>query len=132
MILQLKNKRIDIPVMSIPEPLSKVYITYTYERGAGHLLPCLIINSKKFTGDKIYIDIRDLISKDKVELKVELLDGYGKPIRTYTGTFPYAEYCIIGTKPVRPDIEQYIRKLHKEREELYERIDELTNIGEVI
>lgn len=125
MIMQLVKGKIKITPMRIPEELKRIYIQYAYEFGTNHLKPVLTINKLKYEGDRFYIDIGEGFTGDNVDMKVELLDSAGTVIKTYKGTYLYSKYCTFGTKPIRPDIMDYVHELEA-------RVRQLEEEGEVI
>jgi hypothetical protein len=132
MIIKLNKGKIDIKPMAVPELLNNLYIQYIFEPDTEHLTPRIQINKNVFIGDRIYIDISSRPLSDKILIKVELLDSKQNVIRTYRGFLACNKYCIIGAKPIRPDIEDYLHKLEQQIEQLNNRIKELEELGEVI
>lgn len=125
MILQLGKGKINIVPMKVPEPLGKVYIQYTYEHGTNHLTPRLTLNGKIYEGDRMYVDVDIGEREAMINIKVELLDPKGFVIKTYKKETRFIAYGIFGKKPVRPDVDKYIRDLEA-------KIEKLENEGEVI
>lgn len=137
MIIQLVGGKIKIVPMPVPEQIEHMYIQYAYEAGTNHLLPHLTISevpspeSKRKLykieqlGDKVFVNMHDGFSTHTVHIKVELLDGSGFKIRSYESNVPYLRYCIVGVKPVRPDVAAYVHYLEQ-------RVQELEEKGEVI
>lgn len=131
MIIQLSKGSIKIKPMVVPEPVENVYIHYEYEPNTKHLTPVLYVDMFKVCeGDRIYVNLKDI--GPTVKMRVELLNGNNNVVAVYTGEFPNYEYCIIGKKPVRPDLEIYIMSLHGEIARLNDRVTELLEEGEVI
>ena len=130
MIIILRDGKVSVKQMNIPERLDKLHIQYDYEFGTNHLKPRLTVNGTVFEGDRIAINVerdRRIKFQDQVNLKVrvDLLDGEGNLTRIYKGELPYYRYCVFGTKPVHPNVEAYVR-------ELEDKIEKLENEGEVI
>lgn len=147
MIVILQEGKVVIKDTQLLECTDRVYIEYVYEKGTDHLLPRLTITKKglyknEWTGDHTYIDVSD-IKADVVTLKVELLDAKYRVIRSYISDIPFNKYVVFGNKPVRPDVEAYIRSMQThiaellqehqlEIERLNQVIKELEEKGEVI
>lgn len=126
MIIELRKKKINIKPMSVPEPLTKCLIKYAFEYGTNHLTPRLSINNHKFIGNKIFVDLTEALAiSNEAIIKVELIDGQGVAIRTYTLDTRGYKYVLLGDRPVRPDFEDYIKELEA-------KIEELESEGEVI
>jgi hypothetical protein len=130
MILQLTQGKIKIKPMVVPEPLEGVYVQYAYEPGTNHLQPRMTISVDgipKLTllGDRTFMNTGAGFNASEIKLKVELLNSDDVPVCTYEGVFPYARYCVIGNKPLRPDISDYIRTLEA-------KVQDLEDAGEVI
>lgn len=130
MILQLTKGTIKIKAMVVPEPLDAVYIQYIFETGTNHLKPRMTITAKNtapriYTGDRMFIDMKEGFTTKDLQIRVDLLTADGAVVRSYGCEVPYMEYCVIGPRPVRPDLEAYIRQLES-------RVAELEEQGEVI
>lgn len=124
MKLILKNKTVTVAPMAIPEPRSRTYIEYEYERNTNHLTPKLTVNGRTFIGERIYVPFPDN-DEDAVVLTVALVDNDNVPVKIYNGTLSYNEYIILGTHPIYLNMIRYI-------EELEARIRQLEEEGEVI
>lgn len=131
MIVELKQGKVLIHPMKVPEPAHKVYVKYIYEDKTNHLLPRLTIGTHIRMGDDIFIDTTEYVHGE-LPIKVELLDGTFGVVRTYVGTLQYHKYCIVGAKPIRPDLDEHIHSLNKAIDRLNLRIKELEELGEVI
>lgn len=125
MILQLSNQKIKIQPMRIPEPKNYFQIHYVFEAGTNHLLPKLTVGNQVYEGANNFVDIRGVGLNDQLEFKVELLDVNRQVVKTYVGTVKQHDYVLFGTKPIRPDIEKYVKELEAE-------IVRLQELGEVI
>lgn len=132
MIVELNKGKVMIKPMVVPELLNSLYIQYVFEPNTEHLTPRMSISKNTFIGDRIYIYINSDYTDTKILVKVELLDNKENVIRTYHGLLPFNEYCIIGNKPIRPDIENYLYSLEQKVEQLNENIKKLKELGEVI
>jgi FMN phosphatase YigB (HAD superfamily) len=125
MILLLSKGTIKIQPMRIPERRQSTEIKYVFESGTNHLIPKLYIHKDIFQGDKIMIDMSKYPVQDQLNIKVELVNHYQTPVKIYEGTVQQHDYILLGKKPVRPDVEKYIKELEA-------RIVELEEQGEVI
>jgi hypothetical protein len=114
MILKLVDNKIIVETMFVPELKKHTYIEYVFEHNTKHLHPVLYINGADFKGDKTFIDFNKYDLNNTLTLKVELLDDQGKVVRSYQSELEYNEYQILGIKPIRPDIEDYLYKLEEE------------------
>ena len=143
MILKLIDGKILIQVMFVPESKSNTYIQYEFEEGTAHLHPVLYFGNQIFKGDRIFIDIKDEVKAGDVVVKVELLDHQNKIIHIYESKIAYNIYQVLGQKPIRPDIEDYLYKLEEKirllKQELIEEqvrlnaiIKEIEEKGEII
>ena len=112
MILKLIDGKVLIETMFVPELMKHTYIQYTFEPNTQHLQPVLYINNQVFKGNKQFIDIQ--LESDNVIVRVELFDDNNRIVRTYSSNMPYNVYQILGNKPIRPDIEDYLYKLEEE------------------
>lgn len=120
MILKLRNKKVEVLHMPVPELTEFFNIMIDFEQGTQHLSPSIIIDSVKYNGESIKP------SKNKrIEIRVDLLDYKKQVIKTYRGYFQYYNYSVIGKPPV--DINYFTRV-----KELEERIRVLEEQGEVI
>lgn len=122
MILQLRNNDIIIKKNNIVEYVNKVLLSYDYELGTNHFTPVLYIDDKIFKGNNIYVELD--LNKDRVNMKVELLDCNDIVMRVYEHTYTYFKTCTIGDR-------QHI-DLYEEIERLYEEIRILKEKGDVI
>ena len=125
MILNLKNGKIVLVPMDVPEAIQDVYVKYNFEINTNHLIPELIIEDKIYKGNRVFIDLRSEIYKPVLSLVVNLYNSNKVIVKTYEGNLPLHTYVVLGDKLIRPDIEAYIRKLEA-------RIEQLENEGEVI
>jgi hypothetical protein len=133
MILKLISGKILIRVMFVPELKSNTYIQYEFEEGTAHLHPVLYFGNQIFKGDRIFIDIKDEVKAGDVVVKVELLDHQNKIIHIYESKVAYNIYQVLGQKPIRPDIEDYLYKLEEEIRVLKETlINETNRLNQVI
>jgi hypothetical protein len=114
MILKLVENKIIVETMFVPELKKHTYIEYVFEHNTKHLHPVLYINGADFKGHKTFIDFNKYDLNNTLTLKVELLDDQGKVVRSYQSELEYNEYQILGIKPIRPDIEDYLYKLEEE------------------
>lgn len=130
MIVNLKQEQIIIEPMVVPEPVQKVFIEYVFEQNTDHLVPYMYFNDVVYIGNHIFIDTSD--SPHLSKIRVELLDNHKNVVRTYTGEFAYNKYCIIGRKPITPNLDTYINHLKQTIISLKQKITELENRGEVI
>ena len=126
MIVKLKNQKVSIEPMIIPEPSNHVYIEYEFEFNTNHLTPRIIIEGLTlFIGDKRYISLVHLIGNNSLKVIVELVDAQGVVLHTYEGRIENSTYSVLGAKPIRPDIDAYVKYLEK-------RVKELEEQGEVV
>jgi hypothetical protein len=125
MILQLSNQKIKVLPMRIPEPKNYLQIRYGFEAGTNHLYPVLTIGKEVYRGDQVFIDVTKIGLNEQTTFKVELLDSNQQVIKTYTMTVQQHDYILFGQKPLRPDVDMYIKELEAE-------IIRLKEIGEVI
>jgi len=133
MILKLIDGKILIQTMFVPELRLNTYIQYEFEEGTSHLHPVLYFGNQIFKGDRIFIDIKDEVKAGDVVVKVELLDYKNNIIHIYESKVAYNVYHILGEKPIRPDIEDYLYKLEKEIRVLKETlINETNRLNQVI
>jgi hypothetical protein len=114
MILKLVDNKIIVETMFVPELKKHTYIEYVFEHNTKHLHPVLYINGADFKGYKTFIDFNKYDLNNTLILKVELLDDQEKVVRSYQSELEYNEYQILGIKPIRPDIEQYLYNLEGE------------------
>jgi len=114
MILKLIDGKVLIQVMFVPELKSNTYVQYEFEQGTAHLHPVLHFGNQTFRGDRIFINLKDEVKAGDVVVKVELLDHQNKVIHIYESKVAYNIYQVLGDKPVRPDIEDYLYKLEEE------------------
>lgn len=124
MKLILKNGKINITPMAIPEPRSKVFIEYVYERNTNHLTPQLHVNNHVFIGDRYFISFPNNLT-DTIEMVVRLVDNEGTVVKEYSCEDAYTEYITLGTQPAYPNMITYIH-------ELEQRIRTLEEEGELI
>jgi hypothetical protein len=138
MILKLINGKVLIETMFVPELAERTYVEYVFETNTQHLQPVLYFNEKIFRGNKQYINIT--LEQQIVNIKVELLDNNNHIVRTYVSNLPYNVYQILGNKPIRPDIEDYLYKLEEEirllkqavLDEQQKFVEEQTRLNEII
>jgi hypothetical protein len=116
MILKLVDGKVLINTMFVPELREHTFVQLELEPNTQHLNAVLYINDLRFT-DNI-INIKNEILPGKVVVKVELLDDKGIVVRTYQSKVSYNIYQVLGTKPIRPDIEQYLYNLEGEIQHL--------------
>jgi hypothetical protein len=91
----------------------------------------LYFNNQTFYGDKVFIKVPTV--EGNLEIKVDLLDDNKRIVRTYTSNMPYNIYQVLGHKPIRPDIEDYLYKLEEEIRVLKQTlIDEQTRFNTLI
>jgi hypothetical protein len=114
MILKLIDQKVLIETMFIPELVDHTYVQLVFEPNTSHLHPVLFLNDVQHKGDRIFIDVKNLLTDKEVVIKVELLDDQNKVIRRYESKVEYNRYQIFGNKPIRPDIEEYLYKLEEE------------------
>lgn len=142
MILKLIDQKIHVQLMEVPELIKETFIHYVFEPNTEHLHPVLTINGLTYKDDHIVIGFPD-INSETIQLVVTLYDDSNHIIRTYRGELAYNKYHITGTKPIRPDFEQYIHKLENNilalEKEIYTltlayetRIKELEEKGEIV
>jgi len=120
MILKLVEGKVLINTMFVPELKSQTFVKLELEPNTQHLNPAIYINHLRFTEQ--IINISDEIQPGDVLIKVDLLDEKNNIIRTYSSKVPYNVYHILGNKPIRPDIEEYLYKLEEEIRSLKETI----------
>lgn len=131
MTLKLLEGKVLIKTMFVPELKSETFITLELEPNTKHLNPVIYINHLRFTNN--IINITDIVSPGFVDLKVELLDDKGTIVRIYYSKVAYNIYHILGEKPIRPDIEDYLYKLEEEIRNLKQTfIDETNRLNAVI
>jgi len=135
MKLKLTDGKVEIVQMKVSELINHTYLEYEFETNTSHLHPTLTINGKQFKEQSTFIEMPD-INTPTVNIKVELFDDNNTPIHVYQSNLAYNKYQITGTKPIRPDIEEYIFSLEKRIRDLineYElKLLELENKGEVV
>jgi hypothetical protein len=112
MILKLIDGKVLIETMYVPELVERTYVEYVFEPNTQHLHPVMYLNEKLFRGNKEYIYIS--LEQQIINVKVELLDDNNHIVRTYVSNLPYNVYQILGQKPIRPNIEDYLYKLEEE------------------
>lgn len=127
MILKLIDGKVLIKTMFVPELKGHTFVQYELEPNTAHLHCVLHINDQVFTGDRVFIDVKELLNVNVVNLKVELLDDQNKIIHIYQSKVAYNVYQVLGDKPVRPDIEDYLYKLEEEIRVLKETLINETN-----
>lgn len=131
MIIQLRKGKVNIKPMVVPEPVNHVFIQYDYEPNTNHLKPILYVDTFKiFEGDRIYVDLGML--KEKVSIRVELLNGNNVLVAMYQGEHEQCAYCVIGKKPIRPDLQKYVDDLNENILVLQDEIQKIIDEGEVI
>ena len=131
MILKLIDKKVLIKTMFVPELRSHTLVTLELEPNTQHLNPVIYINQLRFTGT--IIDIKDELKPGIVNIKVELLDDKGTVVQFYESKVEYNVYQVLGAKPIRPDIEDYLYKLEEEIRTLKQTlIDETNRLNTVI
>jgi hypothetical protein len=124
MILKMHKGVINVEQFPAPIICNKIFVRYLFERNTNHLIPHLYINGElKAIGENKFITMNS--TEKEVTMKIILVDAQGNTVKTYAGTFAYHTYCIIGNKPVRQDMEDYVHSLEQ-------RIKELEELGEVI
>ena len=142
MIIELIKGRIKIKPMLVPEPSGNFYIQCQREPAYQHLVTRITIDKHVYLGDRTFFAI-DATKDADVDIMVEMLDPNDNVVATYRGRIPVIRYLVYGAKPVRPDVEIYIRQLLNDREQmelshkrevdaLNARIQVLENTGEVI
>lgn len=122
MILKLIENKIIVETMFVPELKEHTYVEYIFEPNTKHLHPTLYINGVLFRGHKTFINFNTFDLSRILNLKVELLDDQEKVVRSYQAELAYNEYQILGLKPIRPDIEDYLYKLEEEIRNLKQEI----------
>jgi hypothetical protein len=133
MILKLVDKKILINTMFVPELKGHTFVQYEFEPETKHLHPVLYIGNQVFKGDRIFIDINNHVKPGETIIKVELLDDQNKIIRIYESEIAYNIYQVLGQKPIRPDIEDYLYKLEEEIRVLKQTlINETNRLNKVI
>ncbi len=110
MILKLIDQKVEVQLMEVPELIKETFIHYVFESNTEHLHPVLTINGLNYKDNHILISFPH-IDNETILLVVTLYDDNNHIIRTYYGEIAYNKYHITGTKPIRPDFEQYIHKL---------------------
>jgi hypothetical protein len=125
MILKLIDQKVEIQLMEVPELIKETSIHYVFEPNTEHLHPILTINGLNYKDNHIVTSFPH-IDNETIQLVVTLYDDNNHIIRTYYGELAYNKYHITGTKPVRPDFEQYIHKLENNILTLQEEIRTLT------
>jgi hypothetical protein len=131
MILKLVDNKVLVETMFVPELVEHTYLQYIREPNTQHLHPVLYFNNQTFYGDKVFIKVPTV--EGNLEIKVDLLDDNKRIVRTYTSNMPYNIYQVLGHKPIRPDIEDYLYKLEEEIRVLKQTlIDEQTRFNTLI
>jgi hypothetical protein len=121
MTLKLFEGQLFVETMHVPESIEHTYILYVFEKNTEHLHPVLILNGKKFKGNKSFFNL-DLNINSTINVEVQLLDDTDKVVRTYTSKLEYNVYQILGNKPIRPNIEVYLYQLEEEIRSLKEEL----------
>lgn len=110
MIVTLKDDKVIIEDTQLLELSDNVLIQYVYEDNTEHLTPQLFIQDYVYIGDMFYADFSKL-NTGEYKVIVNLVDNKGITVRHYEATIAHYRYSVFGNKPVRPDVEQYIRHL---------------------
>jgi hypothetical protein len=127
MTLKLVDNKVLIKTMFVPELKEHTFLEYEFERNSNHLHPVLTINGETFAGNHIFINLKNIENTLHITLQVELLDDQHKVIHIYQSKVEYNVYQVLGNKPIRPDIEQYLYQLEKEIRVLKETLINETN-----
>lgn len=124
MILKLVNEKVLIDTMFVPELKEHTFVNLILETNTNHLKPIIYINNIRFETN--VIDLKEDIKSKEITIKVELLDHQDKIIHVYESKVAYNLYQILGDKPIRPDIEQYLYSLENKIQYLENEIVLLT------
>ena len=123
MILKLRNNEITVFNNSVPENVNNIKIMYDFETGTNHYDVKLTVDDTVVHYGNTLIFKYDS-PKDKIDLKVELIDTHGTVMRTYTGSFNYYKMSAIG--------DDTLINVYKELDRLYAENQKLKEQGEVI
>jgi hypothetical protein len=131
MTLKLIDGKVLINTMYVPELKEHTFINFEMEPNTQHLQLFLYINHLRFTNN--VIALTDEIKPGEITIKVELLDDKGTIVHIYQSKVAYNVYQVLGNKPIRPDIEDYLYKLEEEIRSLKQLIiDETNRLNQVI
>ena len=125
MILKLVHGKVLIDTMFVPELKEHTVVKFELEANTKHLNPVLYINHLRFTSP--FINITDEIQPGEINIKVELLDNKDTIIHIYQSKVAYNVYQVLGSKPIRPDIEDYLYRLEEEIRVLKQTLIDETN-----
>jgi len=123
MILQLKNNSITIKKPYTPENIHNTKVSYVFELNTNQYTPVLYIDGDSYVGNNILLDLSKYVS-NSITLKVCLIDGVGRIMRTYENTFIMYNTFSLGTKEQIDVYEELIKA--------QEKIKKLEEQGEVI
>jgi hypothetical protein len=112
MTLKLVDEKVIISTMFVPELKEHTFVNLILETNTEHLKPVIYINDIRF--ETSVINLKEDIKSKEIVIKVELLDHQNKIIHVYQSKVAYNVYQILGDKPIRPDIEQYLYALEDE------------------
>lgn len=114
MRLILKNRKVIVMPMKVAESLKNTHIVYEFEHGTNHLTPTLIINRTHIAkGNNVFVDLTRAAktSADVWNVEVLLNNHEGRITHRYEGSLPLHLQFILGDKPVRKDVDEYIQEL---------------------
>lgn len=126
MRLILKNRKVFVSPMKVAESLKNTHIVYHFEHGTNHLTPALIINRTHIAkGNNIFVDLTHVAKASDGAWDVEVLlrDHEGRVTHKYKGVFPLHLQFILGDKPLRKDVDEYVQELLTQIKELQEEGD---------
>jgi hypothetical protein len=112
MTLKLVDGKVLISTMFVPELKEHTFVNLVLETNTEHLKPVIYIDDIRF--ETSVINLKEDIKSKEIVIKVELLDHQNKIIHIYQSKVAYNVYQILGDKPIRPDIEQYLYSLEEE------------------
>ena len=125
MILKLIEGKVLIDTMFVPELKEHTFVHFQMEPNTDHLQRVLYINHLRFTDN--VISLNNEIKPGLINIKVELLDDKNTLVHLYQAEVAYNIYHILGEKPIRPDIEDYLYKLEEEIRVLKQTLIDETN-----
>lgn len=123
MILKLRNGNITVEHNRVPERVNNIVVMYDFETGTNHYdVKLTVDDSVVHYGNNLVFKYDS--PKDKIDLKVELLDTHNTVMRVYTGSFNYYKMSAIG--------DDTLINVYKELDRLYAENKKLKEQGEVI
>lgn len=130
MILQLQSVvgsdvgNVVVKQMPMPVSIKNIPVTIEYEHNTNHLSTTLYIGDESYVGfNQLSINLDPNYAGRHVWVEVLLKNAAGVIVKRYRSPIYVNAYVVLGAKPVRPDVDTYIKSLEAEIQLLKEQGD---------